>query len=150
MKLNKKALQKELDVAADELETLGHTDLADMVDHYNDRLMASATVRDVNLVRRALQRIEREASRREDNKKEASSDVDPQEVKEAIDRARKVAEEKKAGKEKEQEEKIQERKHARAERLSENKEEDLSPIRARVARKAKIRRILEKIAELKK
>jgi hypothetical protein len=148
MKLNKKALQKELDVAADELETLGHTDLADMVDHYNDRLMTSATVKDVNLVRRALQRIEREASRREDNKKEAASNVDPTEVKAAIERARKVADEKKASKEKIQEETIQERKSARAERLAKDKEE--SPIRKKVAKRAKIRRILEKIAELKK
>ena len=63
MKFNKTAVQKELDMAAEELEKAGHADLASKVDYYGGRLM-TATAGEVPLLRRALSRILDEAKRR--------------------------------------------------------------------------------------
>ena len=63
MKFNKTAVQKELDMAAEELEKAGHADLAGKVDYYGGRLM-TATAGEVPLLRRALSRILDEAKRR--------------------------------------------------------------------------------------
>lgn len=61
--LNLKAVQKELDLAAEELEKQGHKDLATKVDFYNDRLQRAAS-KEIPLIRRALQRIQIESARR--------------------------------------------------------------------------------------
>jgi len=63
MAFNRKAVQRELDLAATELENAGQTDLAGKVDYYNNRLM-QATAGEVPLIRRALSRIMEEAKRR--------------------------------------------------------------------------------------
>jgi hypothetical protein len=63
MKFTKEAVQTEVDMAADELEKAGHTDLAEKVDYYGNRLMV-ATAGEVPLIRRALSRILEEARRR--------------------------------------------------------------------------------------
>lgn len=63
MKFSKEAVQTEIDLAADELDKAGHTDLAEKVDYYGNRLM-TATAGEVPLIRRALSRILDEARRR--------------------------------------------------------------------------------------
>ena len=64
-RFNKKAVRHELDKAAVELDKHGHKDLADKVDYYNTRLMAAKTDRDVQILHRAINRVYKEACRRE-------------------------------------------------------------------------------------
>jgi hypothetical protein len=63
MRFDKRAVQRELDLAAEELERAGHFDLAEKVDYYSNRLM-QASADEVPLLRRALSRINIEANRR--------------------------------------------------------------------------------------
>lgn len=70
MWFNKKAVEKELDLASEELEGFGYVDLADKVDYYNERLMEVKSNKELPVIRRALQRIEHEASRRRSGKSE--------------------------------------------------------------------------------
>jgi hypothetical protein len=72
MKFNKDAVQKELDLAAHELEKAGHKDLAERVDYYGDRLM-KVTAGEVPLLRRALSRVLDEAKRRMQGAKQQPS-----------------------------------------------------------------------------
>ena len=62
MKFNKTAVQRELDLAAEELEKAGHKDLAARVDYYGSRLI-NATVVEVPLLQRAIARILVEAKK---------------------------------------------------------------------------------------
>jgi hypothetical protein len=66
MSVDKKAVQKELDLAADEMERLGYMDLAGHVDKYNNR-MVEAKSGEVATIYRALQNICVEAERRVKN-----------------------------------------------------------------------------------
>jgi len=68
MWFNKKAVEKELDKAAEELEKHGYVDLADKVDYYNECLMKVKSEKDIPSIRRGLERIEHEASRRQGKK----------------------------------------------------------------------------------
>jgi len=99
MYFNKKAVEKELDLAAEELESFGYVDLADKVDYYNERLMAVKSSKELPIIRRALKRIESEASRRQSGKKESKT----------IDK-RKLAELKKKAKERKLAKTIKDRK----------------------------------------
>lgn len=63
MKFDKKAVQGELDLAAQELENAGYGDLAEKVDYYSDRLV-NAHAKEIPLISRALRRIQLEAKRR--------------------------------------------------------------------------------------
>lgn len=66
MKFNKKAVQRELDKSASEMDQHGYVDLADKVDHFNKRLMEAKTKKEVQEIYRHLARIYREAKRREE------------------------------------------------------------------------------------
>jgi hypothetical protein len=95
MKFNKTAVQKELDMAAEELEKAGHSDLAMRVDYYGDRLMA-ANAAEVPLLRRALSRVLDEANRR---MKAVKKEEPPENVKKAqaaTSNVRRVSDERKA------------------------------------------------------
>jgi hypothetical protein len=72
MGISIKSAQRQLDLAAEELECAGHPDLAEKVDYYNAR-MAQASKGEVELIKRALSRIQIEAKRR--MKKDAKKDV---------------------------------------------------------------------------
>jgi len=73
MYFNRKAVEKELDLAAEELDSFGYKDLADKVDYYNERLMEVKSSKALPIIRRSLQRIEREATRRRGRKKESKT-----------------------------------------------------------------------------
>ena len=73
MWFNKKAVEKELDLAAEELEKFGYVDLADKVDYYNERLMEVKSSKEIPIIRRSLQRIEHEAARRQGGKKKSKT-----------------------------------------------------------------------------
>jgi hypothetical protein len=97
MKLNKKAIQKELDFAAEELERHGYIDLAHKIDQYNTKLMASDDEKEIPAIRAELVKVEKEAQRRlrAFDKKEVDDDARKVKAKEALQRARRVAERKK-------------------------------------------------------
>jgi hypothetical protein len=75
-----KSAQRQLDLAAEELEQAGHPDLAEKVDYYNSRL-ASAAKGEIPLIKRALSRIQIEAKKR--MKKDAQKDKPEKEKKAA-------------------------------------------------------------------
>ena len=87
MWFNRKAIEKELDQAAEELDKFGYKDLADKVDYYNERLMAVKSSKDIPIIRRELQRIENEASRRQNGKKETRT-IDKRKLAELKKKAR--------------------------------------------------------------
>ena len=87
MWFNKKAVEKELDLAAEELEKFGYVDLADKVDYYNERLMTVKSSKEIPVIRRSLQRIEHEASRRQGGKKESKT-IDKRKLAELKKKAR--------------------------------------------------------------
>jgi len=64
MRFNKKALQRQLDLAAQELEDKGYVDLAKHVDETNKALM-EATPESVPAIRAKLTKINMEADRRD-------------------------------------------------------------------------------------
>jgi len=74
MWFNKKAVERELDLAAEELDKFGYKDLADKVDYYNERLMEVKSSKEIPVIRRALKRVEREASRRQGKKENKTID----------------------------------------------------------------------------
>jgi hypothetical protein len=96
MKLNKQAIQKELDLAAEELEKCGYQDLAEQIDKCNSQLMQLEDDKhqEITAVKRTLSRISREAERRERVKNGKSEDEKSKE-KAAIEKARRVSEVKK-------------------------------------------------------
>lgn len=61
--MNRKRWQHELDLAAVELERHGMRKLADKVDMYSARLMKARTDREIRLIARMLDRIDKEANR---------------------------------------------------------------------------------------
>lgn len=63
MRFNKKALQRQLDLAAQELEDKGYTDLAKGVDEANEKLM-KASPEEIPAIRARLSKINSEADRR--------------------------------------------------------------------------------------
>jgi len=63
MKFDKAAARDQLDLAASELENAGFADLAEKVDYYNYRMM-KATASEIPLIKRAISRIQQEATRR--------------------------------------------------------------------------------------
>ena len=71
MWFNKKAVERELDLAAEELDKFGYKDLADKVDYYNERLMEVKSSKEIPVIRRALQRVEQQASRRQASRRQA-------------------------------------------------------------------------------
>jgi len=87
MWFNKKAVEKELDKAAEELDKFGYKDLADKVDYYNERLMAVKSTKEIPRIRRGLERIENEASRRQ-GKKGKSKTIDKRKLAELKKKAR--------------------------------------------------------------
>lgn len=64
--INKKAVQKELDLAAEELERHGYVDLANRVDQYASLIMKANKDTDLQELRRGIERVQREAKRRSD------------------------------------------------------------------------------------
>lgn len=74
MKFDAKVLQREMDLAADELERSGYLDLAARVDQYNAMLL-TAKKEDLASLHRGLSRIQAEYEQRakQDQKKEAAS-----------------------------------------------------------------------------
>jgi len=100
MRFNKKAVQKELDKTAEELEQNGFMDLANKVDEYNKKLMEASTAEEVQQIRKVFINIDREAQRRlkgnsapEDDK---ARNIRRLKARAALRRARRVAERKKA------------------------------------------------------
>jgi hypothetical protein len=67
MALNRNALQHELDLAAEELDRIGQTDLADKVDRYST-MLGSAKDADIPMIHRGLCRIQAEYERRTSKK----------------------------------------------------------------------------------
>ena len=65
--LNRKAIQRELDLAAEELDRQGYKDLADKVDLYNTKLQRASS-REIPLIRKALINVQEEADRRANRK----------------------------------------------------------------------------------
>jgi hypothetical protein len=64
--MNRRLIQKELDTAAEELDRKGYRDLANRVDHYNARLMKAKQDSEIQLIARALGRIDKESDRRDE------------------------------------------------------------------------------------
>lgn len=64
MRLNKEAVQRELDIAAEAMEKHGYVDLANKIDQYAGLIMQATETTDLQEIRRGLERVEREASRR--------------------------------------------------------------------------------------
>lgn len=94
MGLDKKAVQEELDKAAEALERAGHTDLAARVDYYSDKLAASSD-KEATLVRRSLARVYNEAKRRLNASMENISDKAAK-AKEATTKSRRSSAKRKA------------------------------------------------------
>ena len=88
MWFNKKAVERELDLAAEELDKFGYKDLADKVDYYNERLMEVKSSKEIPAIRRSLQRVEREASRRRQGKTKTAKTVDKRKLDELKRKAR--------------------------------------------------------------
>jgi len=80
-KLDKGAVCRELDFAAEKLERLGFTDLSQKVDYYSDKIRA-AKDEDIPSIYRALSRIQKEHDRR------TVSDPSALKAKHATERAR--------------------------------------------------------------
>lgn len=134
MKFNKEAVRRELDLAAEDLEKQGFNDLADKVDFYNDRLMRATSSREVDIIRRALARVEKDATARlgkDEEKKASSKEARLESIRAKIRqiRARRVAENKKAS-------------SSRRDSAYEHAEKELSS--DRLARRARIRQLLNK------
>jgi hypothetical protein len=66
--MNYKLVQRQLDIAAEELEKKGHSDLSDKIDTCNAKL-EKATAEERRVIAGVLQKIDREADRREASKK---------------------------------------------------------------------------------
>lgn len=66
MSISRKSAQRQLDIAAEELEQAGWADLAEKVDYYNNRL-AAADNGEIAIIARALSRIQIEANKRMKN-----------------------------------------------------------------------------------
>lgn len=173
MKFDKKALQRELDLAAEELEKVGYSDLALKVDKYNSFLMEGATKKHIPAIRRSLARITREAKRRFDASKRpayvseehAKDESKKAKVREFLETARKAKEKKvtegapskKEPKEEPKKEK-KDLKASRKERLSQDRlasrlKEILKKKKAEREKKEKLdldkiaEKVLEKLAE---
>ena len=56
MALNRQAIQQSLDMAAQQLENVGYSDLAARVDYYNNLVM-NASEKEIPIIKRALNRI---------------------------------------------------------------------------------------------
>lgn len=67
MRFNKEAVQRELDLAAEEMERHGYVDLANKIDQYASLIMKADEGLDLQEIRRGLERVERESSRRKAN-----------------------------------------------------------------------------------
>jgi uncharacterized protein YjcR len=63
MALDKRALQHELDLAAEELDKAGHKDLADRVDQYSEMLV-NASEKEIPRIHRGLSRVQAEFEQR--------------------------------------------------------------------------------------
>lgn len=93
MKFNKRAIQRELDLAAEELEKHGYIDLADKVDRYTGKLMDITSAKEIPIIRRALARVEREADRRQAGNREITSRKELK-SKESVRKSRRTSEQK--------------------------------------------------------
>lgn len=153
MRFNKRAVRKELDLAAEELERHGFSDLANKVDGYNEKLMKLSETDDLQTVRRALARIEREAVRRVsfDEKKEVpKKDL---RARAALDRSRRLE-----GKSSRRDRKLSDRRadskvKSRSDRLTQliaarkqrlAKEEFLGDLKARIRKRRLARRLRDR------
>ncbi len=63
--MNRRLIQNKLDRAAAVLDKKGYKDLADRIDHYSDRFMKASSKKEVELIKRALARVNDEADRRD-------------------------------------------------------------------------------------
>jgi hypothetical protein len=92
MKFNAQALQREMDLAAEELEHAGHLDLAERVDRYN-ALLLSASKKDLPQIHRGLSRIQAEYEQRMSKtaKQENSSSADATKAQHAVLQARRAS-----------------------------------------------------------
>ena len=71
--MNRKAIQKDLDLAAAEFDKKGWKDLADKVDRYSSKLVTSKDKAEISMIGRALERVNREADRRSGKSKDKDS-----------------------------------------------------------------------------
>jgi hypothetical protein len=84
--MNRRLIQNKLDRAAVILDKKGYKDLADRVDHYGDRFIKASSKKEVELIKRALARVNDEADRRDG--KEGKTDDRPS-IRERIEARRK-------------------------------------------------------------
>lgn len=142
MKFNAQALQREMDLAAEELERAGHLDLAERVDRYNAVLL-SASKKDLPQIHRGLSRIQAEYEQRmnQAGKKEAAPSADAAKAQHAVMQARRASIRRKLALKRFLREKAAQRKKAseKVATLRETKEE--TPMR---------KRLTEKLAEAEK
>jgi len=63
--MNYRMIQRELDLAAEELDRKGHRDLADQVDYFNERLSHTDDPEEIEGIKQALKKIDIQARRRD-------------------------------------------------------------------------------------
>jgi hypothetical protein len=92
MKFDARVLQREMDLAAEELERTGYLDLAERVDRYN-ALIPSASKKDLPQIHRGLSRIQAEFEQRMNRtaKKEAAPSADATKAQHAVLQARRAS-----------------------------------------------------------
>jgi hypothetical protein len=143
MALDKKALQRELDIAAEELDKAGFAELADRVDQYSIMLM-HASEKQLPQIHRGLSRIQSDYERLA-AKKASEQDVKGAAAKaqNAVMSARRASLRRKIAIKRFLREKAAERKKAskKVEAIKETPKEDESPLKVRLH---------ERIAEAKK
>lgn len=132
--MNRRLIQNKLDRAAAILDKKGYTDLANKVDHYGDRFMKASSQKEVDLIKRALARVNDEADRRDG--KETDTEDRPS-IRERIEARRKQRE---AGKGLEDRVAKLERRVARLILRSHGKQTEKSAREKRNARLAKLRK----------
>lgn len=134
MWFNKKAVERELDLAAEELDKFGYKDLADKVDYYNERLMEVKSNKEIPAIRRGLKRIENEASRRQKGGKESKT----------IDK-RKLAELKKNARERKIKKALADKKEAKPNARTNRLEALLKKRDAQIAKEDKVSNLKDKV-----
>lgn len=144
MKFDAKALQREMDLAAEELERAGHLDLATRVDRYN-ALLLTADKKDLPQIHRGLSRIQAEYEQRmkATEKKEQSPSVDAAKAQHAVLQARRASIRRKLALKRYLREKAAQRKKG-SEKVATLREE-VSPLRKQAGEK-----IMERLAEAEK
>jgi hypothetical protein len=138
--MNRQEMQSKLDHAAKKLDGKGYRDLADRVDAYNEKLMASKTRKEVDGIREVLVRVNREATRRDEIDYTKPEEKKTSRLDELRQRRKAREEQKKLDERKEARKAALERLKKRREAKKEEKEEKETSENLRLARLKRLRK----------